>query len=585
MRVARAGLAAVLLLAAAAGSAAGQVPSRAEMPILGAALVAEREGRLEDAAGHYQRALDVAPGSAAAILGMERVFGRLGWTDSLAPYLERALEAEPRSELLHGVALRQAAATGQQDIVLRAARAWIAARPESAAPYQQWAFWLMQQRLENTALRVLREGQERLGVAVLAPDMARLLTARGEWADAAAQWRIALARNGALLTGAATVLGQAPEAHRDLVLEQLLRDDPPPSSSWLAVDLLARWGRPLEAWPVLDRTLPDDRVAAVTLLWHFAEQAARLRTPQGDRARGLALERVAERSEGESADRARLAAARSFAAAGDLQGAERMLSRLATSAEEPGPEAAAVMAAYIAVLAEAGRVDEAEERFEQWEPYLGGGDAAELRERLAWVHVQRGQLDRAEVALGEAATVSAEAVAGWVALYRGDLARARTHFRAAGPGASSRTEATERAATLVLLERIEAERLPALGEGLLQARRGDTAAALSALERAAEQLRPQGGRADVLVLAGDMAVAIQTYGRAEELFGAAIDADSAGAAAPGAEYRLALVYAETGREQAAAVQLERLILAHPESAVVPQARRLLDRVRGAVPRS
>jgi len=237
------------------------------------------------------------------------------------------------------------------------------------------------------------------------------------------------------------------------------------------------------------------------------------------------------------------------------------------------------------VLAEAGRVDEAEERFEQWLPHLGGGDAQELRERLAWAHVRLGELDRAEAVLGDAATVSAEAVAGWVALYRGDLAGARAHFRAAGPAASSRREATDRAATLVLLERVQGERLQALGEGLLHARRGDTARALSALERAAEQLPPEGGRADVLVLAGDMALDIQTYGRAEELFLAAIAADSSGAASPGAQYRIALLFAQTGREQEAAVRLERLILAHPESAVVPQARRLLDQVRGAVPRS
>jgi hypothetical protein len=45
------------------------------------------------------------------------------------------------------------------------------------------------------------------------------------------------------------------------------------------------------------------------------------------------------------------------------------------------------------------------------------------------------------------------------------------------------------------------------------------------------------------------------------------------------------VYWDTGRPEEAAQQLEHLILGYPESAVVPQARRLLEQARGQVPRS
>lgn len=87
------------------------------------------------------------------------------------------------------------------------------------------------------------------------------------------------------------------------------------------------------------------------------------------------------------------------------------------------------------------------------------------------------------------------------------------------------------------------------------------------------------------MLASDVAAGIADHRRAEALLLGALAADSSGPAAPAAELRLARVYALTGRRTEAALRLERLILAHPESAVVPQARRLLDQVRGAIPQS
>jgi hypothetical protein len=46
---------------------------------------------------------------------------------------------------------------------------------------------------------------------------------------------------------------------------------------------------------------------------------------------------------------------------------------------------------------------------------------------------------------------------------------------------------------------------------------------------------------------------------------------------------LARVREQTGQADVAIQQLEHLILTHPQSAVVPQARRLMDRLRGVVP--
>jgi hypothetical protein len=83
---------------------------------------------------------------------------------------------------------------------------------------------------------------------------------------------------------------------------------------------------------------------------------------------------------------------------------------------------------------------------------------------------------------------------------------------------------------------------------------------------------------------GDLARESGDVERAESLFMEALDADSLGPSAPMAEYALGVVLAGSGRGEAAADRLEHMILTHPGSALVPEARRLLDQVRGAIPR-
>jgi tetratricopeptide (TPR) repeat protein len=581
MYVARSAFALVAALVIAAGGVRAQ---EVDPQWLGLALAAERQGQLPTALDYYRRILALEPGDAAALTGVERVFVRMGQRDSVGPYVVRAIQVKPRNPVLWEFAFRSAASQGR-DSVEAVIRGWTAAIPGAPRPYQMWSFWLAQHGFTEDARQVLIEGQSWVGEVALAPDLARFLMGTGEWVEAAVQWRIVVEDNGGLVAAGATGLGQAPVGTHDQIVERLLEGDPSRPTQWLAADLLARWGRPAEAWTVLDAALPDDQSIAVALLLRFADQATRMVGPGGWRARGYALERLAELSAGSAAERVRLEAAQAFTQAGDLAAARRQLDRLAGTLESPNEDAAAAMAGFIRLLSDAGSVDEAEERFEEWLPRLGGGDAAELREHLAWARVMRGELERAEALLGDATSVRADAVAGWVALYRGDLSQARLRFRAAGPYADSRREATERAAMLVLLERIDAEQLPELGAGLLEALRGDTARALGELERAAERLAPDGGRSEVLMLAADVAEGIADHRRAEALLLGALAADSVGPAAPAAQLRLAQVFSATGRRSEAADRLERLILEHPESAVVPQARRLLDQVRGAIPQS
>jgi tetratricopeptide (TPR) repeat protein len=548
------------------------------------ALQLERAGRFDAAARAYRAELRNEPANLSLLMGLERMLQRVGRMDSLRPYVRRAVEADPGSEALREFEFHATAALDGADSVAAVAARWMVAFPRSASPYREWALWLARRGDTGAAQAVLATGRTRTGDAALAQYSAQAFALSGQWREAAQGWGVAVAEDRSLVSVAVGSLRRAPEEQRNAIVGVLVADAES-AGRWLAADLLADWGRPEQAWTLLDSALPADVGVAIALLRHFADHVARVRTPAAARARGYAYERLAALETGPAADRARVAAARAFADAGDVVAARRLLSQVGIDTSSMSPPTAAAMATFIQLLADAGQVAEAEERYRAWQSRITPSDGAVVREALAWGWVRRGELGRAEQVLVGDSTVGTQAVMGWVALYRGALGEARARFRAAGPYVHAREEVTRRSGMLVLLERIRAERLPQFGEALLAVARGDTTDGVGQLRVVADALPPQGGRADVLGLAGELAARQSDFPAAESLLLAALAADPEGPGAPGAEYALAKVLVASGSNAGAIRRLEHLILSYPESAVVPQARRLLDRARGMVPKS
>lgn len=572
---------ALLVLAALAG---GAMPIAAQTPLTDG-LRLEREGRYEEAVQVYRAALAAEPANVTALVGLERMYTELGRLDSLPPLLESAVAADPTSDPVRAIQFRVLAGVRGADSARAAAERWIAARPTSATPYREWAFWHAQRGDTSAALEVVERGRVALGAPAMAPHAAALHRALGEWLLAAMEWRVAVITDEAELGDAVAELSRAPVATREPILRMVLDRALRPVERRYAADLLLEWERPEEAWTLLDGALPRDPGAAAAALWRFVERARRFPTPDAARARGFALERLAEYTSGAEAARARLEAARAFADAGELGSAQRLLDRLPARPPERPTDDRAAMATFIRVLAEAGRVQEAEVRYQEWAARLSPDDAAALRETLAWAWILQAEVRRAEELLARDSSVGAAAVLGWAALYRGELEQARSRFRAAGPYARSREEATRRSRMLALIERIAAPQAPELGSALLDLARGDTLKAAERLAVAARRLPARGGRADVLALAGEAAGDARAYAMAAPLLREALTADSQGPAAPAALYALAAIAAAQGHPDRAAAYLERLILSYRESALVPQARRLLDQVRGMIPSS
>jgi TolA-binding protein len=160
-------------------------------------------------------------------------------------------------------------------------------------------------------------------------------------------------------------------------------------------------------------------------------------------------------------------------------------------------------------------------------------------------------------------------------------------FRTAGPYAGDRDATTARTAMLALLAQVDIPESPELGAALLQLARGDSSGAVAALRRAADKLPSGRGRPDVLLVAGRIAARLGAgqEGTAADLFTEVVQKGGVGAAAPAAELELARILLRRSRPADAVAHLEHLILTYPESAVVPEARRELERAKGAIPRS
>ncbi len=566
------------ITATACAIADGQAPTQQAN-----ALEMERRGRYEEAAIAYREALSEDASDVASWLGLERVFIRLGRLDSLIPLLDSAIASAPANSFVREVQLRAWSTLGEPDSVRAMAQRWIAAVPESPEPYRQWAMIVARSGDSEEGIEILRRARHRLGEAALASDMAQLLVVAGQWEAAAQEWNAAVFNNESFVGAAAAGLRSTPPSVRERVMRILAGPGSHASSQRLTAELLVAWDRPEEGWVMLSEALPADRAQAALALERFAERTSRYRNPRAARARGYALERLARISSGREAERAWLGAAQAFADAGNLRSARRMLERLtATSGDSPG-DAAAAMATLIRVTVESGEMADAERRFRQWEIRMRADDARRLRYMISRGWIQRGKLDRAEAMLRGDSTVGTEAVRGWIALYRGDLLGATEHFRTAGPHAETRAQATRQTAMLALIQNIEPDSVPKLGQALLTLAGGDTAKAIRRLVDAAKGLRPTGGRAHVLAFAGDLAVLHRDYDRGERILLDALSADSSGSAAASAEYALAAAYSKTGRKDLSVQHLEHLILAYPSSAIVPEARRLLDQVRGLIP--
>lgn len=566
-------LAVTAMLGAARGVAAQDGQARA--------LELERRGEYAAAASAWRGILAERPADFPALVGLERALTPLGRLPEMVGELRGAMRRDSSPGVL-GVAIRVWTAARQPDSARAAVERWSRAEPESEAPFQEWGMAAFAARDRVNAKAAYLLGRQRLGRPdVLAAELGQVAVAENDYPAAAREWSTAVRKIPSYRQAAISMLSQVPAAGRPVLLRELGRGGDLVSER-LAAALMVRWGEPLNGVKRLAAALPAEGREGFDALQEMLEL---LRGPQSAElalARATVLELQGDRAAGNQRAALRLEAARAYADAGDQAGARRMLDGLAAEPAVTPAMAAGASSTLVGVLVDEGRLAEADQRFTELAPRLG----PELRERLAlriaegWI--RGGRLGRADSLLAADSSVDALATRGRIALFRGDLAAASALLREAGPFTGERADATERVGVLGLLQVLDTDSLPGLGEALYRLERGDSAAAAAALEKLAPQVPPEHGGAELLLLAARVHAGLGQSAEAERLYriivGQGVPASSAAA-----EFALADLLVRAGKNDLAIAALEHLLLTWPTSAVVPQARRLLDVARGAVP--
>ena len=574
-RLAPAGVA--LLLSLAGGSLAAQGISQG--------FELERAGKLPQAVDYYRTVLRTDSTNMVALLGLERVLPQLGRLNELVPLVQRAARAtQERDAGVLGLELRTFVALSMNDSVAALAHRWTARVPGDETPWREWAVARLDQQDAADARRILLEGRKAVGnPRAFAIELAEIAASTGDWAGAAQNWGDAVTTDDGQIPNAVSQLESTPDVARQSVTDALTRPEQTVPARRLGANLLLDWGHGDQAWAVLESTITDSTRETVMALWSFAQRGAQIGTPMAEGARGHALARFADLTPAPMAVRARTDAARALLEAGDREGARKVVAQI----EGQGGDAGVPAGALIDVLIGDGDVEQAEHRF-LTEKGLSGDDQARLRLELARAWTVRGELDRADRVLGADSSVDAVAQRGWIALYRGNVARARDAFQEAGPYAGDRADATRRTEMLALITDVDSAHGASLGAALLLLARGDSANAVDGLRAAAAGL-PTAPRGGVLVLAGRVAAALDSAHEvlARDLFQQVANDSSraAGAAPAAAELEWARLLEKQSHPDRAIAHLEHLILQYPSSAVVPEARRMLDRLKGSVPRS
>lgn len=566
----------LVALAAASGVRAQQTPDP-----MNRAFDLERRGGYAAAAEIYRTVLKERPGESAALSGLERSLQPLNRLPEMAGDVSRAVAAAPTSTAVLGVAVRVWTLVKQPDSARAVVERWAAVEPQNEAPFQEWGMAALSQRDRETARTAYQLGRARLKrPKALSVEMAQLATLEGDYANAVTEWLVALRTSPTYMAGALAMLGQTPNDRRGSLLGILEERD---SLAFRMNALLsARWGDPIGGFKKLAKVVPRANREAVEQLQQFLEEVRGQNGHEGRLAQAMVLEGLAQRMTGAPASRNWVEAAQAYAEAGDQSSARRMLAHIANDPATAQEVATSATTTLVGVLVEEGKMDDADRQFRALRAALTEDDRDQLTRRVSEGWIRAGRLERAESLVVADSSIEGLAVRGRTRLFRGDITGATKFLRAAGPFAGSREASTERASLLALLQTIEEDSLPALGAALLQLERRDSAGAAATLEAIAKSLPSEGGGAELYLLTGRIRAAMDQSVDAERLLRAAVEPKAPGTAAA-AELELGRLWATGKRPTDAVAMLEHLILTYPTSAVVPQARRLLDSVRGGVP--
>jgi tetratricopeptide (TPR) repeat protein len=555
------GLLFALMLASGA-----RAEAQADSAIFFRALDLEAEGKPREAAPLFRSAIR-GPLAVNALLGLERVYEELGWTDSTLTAAEVVIRERPSEAAARTVELRALLGLGRTEAMWRAFERWRRERPRDPTPYRDLSRLLIERGRLTAADSVIDMARRELGSNQgLHVEIAQVRAAAGAWVASAVAWKSALEEAEYLEQAAAYALSPTPTEKRDSI-RRALSDPPLVVAARLALaELESGWGSPEAGWEAL-RDLPPDSVVASA--WNeFAARAER--AERWSLARDALLKAMEWRRSTDVSLRAMNASLRAGDPAAALQ-----LAPLPTGGDS-AYVASSFVPLHVKALSALGRVAEGERLVRSFDRFLNPGERAAAARSLAFGWARLGEMQRARAALsaGGAEQDSSEA-AGWIALYGGDLRGARALLRAAEEGGA------DLALALGLISRMGAPADSMIGKAFLNLARGDTATAGRLFESASAAHADVGSL--LLAYAARLAAAGGDVARSDRIWRRIVDTHGDSPEAAEASLEIARSLLRQGERGAALSQLEDLLVRWPNSALAPMARRELELARRSNP--
>ena len=580
---ARPGVVLALTLVVGVQSAAAQVRMRnSETQLLLDAANRESQGDFDGAEAILRRLLDEDPGSSVGLFGLERVLRAKGEMVELLPAVDRFLEHEPESSGVRYLKLRVLMEVDALDALRAAAEQWLNLDPTSEVPYREVARVYERAFGIDEALGLLRGRRAVTGRNdALALEIGDLLAAMGDTDSAVDEWALAVGddaiQRATITRRIQGLTSGVAEAGRRLV-NALAESDRLPrrrAAARIALDL----GFGEEAMRFARDVAGDlDGRARVSFLSDVAR-----------RARDQDLVKVASWAYDELGDDALSPAERRqfdqriidiALAAGDTATALEAKRRVAASFSPESVDRRRATAQVIRLegtRSDSKRLSELLSYFR--EDFPNAPELDDLAVTVASALQARGDPSGAAVVLEGIEGPKASLEKAYLLLDEGEVKQARRALLLALKGLSP-SEATPVIQFAGLLGRVSPAGAELLAAAGVEAHRGDAPGAARSLAAGASSLE-QGDRVPVLAEAARVASRGRADALAAEIRGRIVaeypDAPEVGEAS----LALARYHARTPRGVAEAIRLlEELITSRPNSAVVPDARVELEKLRG-----
>ena len=556
-----------------------------ETRMLRAAADEEFSGDLAAAEQTLRRLMGQRPTSTGGIFALERVLRAQNRIREILPFAEKYVDIEPSSSGPRLLELRVLTELDEYDALQTAAEDWMDSGGSSAEPYREVGAVFARVFGPERALSVLRRGRNELGQpGLFAMEAGDLLKDLGRMEEAVLEWTALIGDEGASVSAVMRRVGEIEEDRETLVLPLLdrLRTSPTTGARLRAGARIAlEAGAFGEARSLAESALVDladrPRRGFLTALARQAQEVTAtevalwayevLREGAGDNAEIRALDQRITRV---------------ALATGDTVRALEAQQAIADDLPEGSTDRRQTLAEIIRLEIEWGRTDMRESLAAFAREFPDAPQLDELAVTLATLLDAEGDREGAQSLLAGVTGPRSALERGYLYLAAGEVTSGRGALQDALSGVSPGM-ATEVIALLDLLDRLQGESLAVLMRSAVLAHQGRTDGALSELEVAIDAV-PHDGRPRLLAMGARIADGGRLPEKAADFRGRIIRDHPYSVEVPGATLGLARFRGATPAGVDEAIRLlEDLILSQPNSAIVPTARRELQRIqRGGV---